>query len=71
MDRYLISLASDYVDLVDAMRTGRYCAEDLRQLDSQRQVAHRQLASYAGLSLSEDAYRYARSVLHAARAGGY
>ena len=71
MDTYLISLCQDYAAAVEAMRGGHYDAETLRALDSERQILHRQLAEYAGLSLSEDAYRYARNVLHAARAGGY
>ena len=69
-DDYLISLCQEYVAAVDAMRTGRYDADTLHSLDSARQVAHRQLAEHAGLLLSDDAYRYARNVLHAARAGG-
>lgn len=71
MDAYLIALCRDYVDLVDQMRHGQYSPEELRDLDSARQVAHQQLAQYAGLSLDDDAYQYARAVLHAARGGNY
>jgi len=71
MDDCLISLCRDYAAAVESMRGGHYDADTLRSLDSDRQILHRQLAEYAGLSLSDDAYRYARNVRHAARAGGH
>ena len=49
------------------MREGQYEPEELRDLDSQRQVTHEQLLEYTGLTRSTDMYQYARTVLHAAR----
>ena len=64
---YLISLCREYIDLVDAMRGGRYSAADMRDLDSQRQTTHNQLLEITGLSRRDDMYAYARSVVLAAR----
>jgi uncharacterized UPF0160 family protein len=71
MHPYLISLCEEYVQLVDAMRNGRYTSGELQQLDSQRQVTHNQLVQITGLDHSDDMYAHARAVLLAARAGGY
>lgn len=70
MDSYLISLAQDYVALVDAMQHGQYTRDELRTLDSDRQVLHNQLRQHTGLDPA-DMYQYCRAVLLAARAGGY
>ena len=70
MDRYLIGLASDYVELVDAMQHGQYQPHELRALDSDRQVLHNQLRQHTGLDPS-NMYQYCRAILLAARAGGY
>ncbi|MCS6888645.1 MAG: hypothetical protein NZQ09_10580 [Chloroflexus sp.] len=68
MDETFVTLCREYVALVDAMRTGRYTAGELHQLDRERQVAHTRLIELTGLPRTEDMYRYARAVLHAARA---
>lgn len=70
MDRYLIGLARDYVELVDAMQHGRYTRDELHTLDSDRQVLHNQLREYTGLD-PDDMHHYCRALLMAARAGGY
>lgn len=70
MDRYLLSLAKDYTELVDAMRHGQYQPHELRTLDSDRQVLHNQLRQHSGLD-PDDMYQYCRALLLAARAGGY
>ena len=62
---YLISLAREYVDLVDAMQNGRYTPEELRTLDSERQGAHNQLIAIVGVQ--PNMYTYARTVLLAAK----
>ncbi|NCC35587.1 MAG: hypothetical protein EOM24_26775 [Chloroflexia bacterium] len=71
MDRYLLSLCQDYVELVNRMRQGQYTPEEWQTLDRERQVAHRQLAEYAELREQDDAYAYARAVVLAARGGNY
>jgi hypothetical protein len=71
MHPYLISLCEEYVQLVDAMRHGRYTAAELRELDSQRQVTHNELCRITGLDPSDDMYAHAKAVLLAARAGGH
>ncbi len=70
MDPYLIGLARDYVDLVDAMGNGQYTRSELHTLDSDRQVLHNQLRQYTNLD-PDDMYAYCRALLLAARAGGY
>ena len=50
MHPYLISLCQEYVQVVDAMRHGRYTAAELRELDSQRQVTHNDLCRITGLA---------------------
>lgn len=71
MHPYLLSLCEEYVQLADMMRHGRYTAAELRDLDSQRQVTHNQLLQITGMDRIEDMYRYAKSVLRAARGGNY
>jgi hypothetical protein len=71
IDTYLISLCREYTTLVDAMRSGQHTTEEIRQLDSQRQVTHNEICRYTGQDRSADMYTYARAVLHAARAGGH
>jgi hypothetical protein len=71
MDTYLIGLCRDYVDLVD-MYSGRsdIPPEEMHEIDSQRQVTHRQICEHTGEPLSANMYRYAKTILHYARAGG-
>lgn len=60
---YLLSLCQEYIELVDMVRTGRYDADDWRELDSQRQVTHNQLLDITGLTRDDDMYAYARAVV--------
>jgi hypothetical protein len=69
MHPYLLSLCQEYVSLVNAMRQGGYTAEELRTLDSDRQVTHRQLMQLTGLEQHEDMYAHARAIILAARGG--
>lgn len=62
---YLLSLAAEYIELVDAMRNGRYTPDELRALDSERQVTHNALIDIVGTQ--PDMYAYARAVLLAAK----
>jgi cell division FtsZ-interacting protein ZapD len=59
----------EYVELVDSMGFGHYSRDELRELDSQRQVTHNQLLDITGLDRSEDMYAYAKAVLLAAQGG--
>lgn len=71
MDPYLISLAKEYCELVDGMRSGTFSLEELHELDSQRQTTHLELCRITGMSHSADMYRYARTVVLAARGGNF
>ena len=71
MHPYLLSLCAEYVQLVDAMRHGRYSDTELRELDSQRQTTHNQLIDVTRLTPRDDMYRYAKAVLLAAQAEGH
>lgn len=72
MDSYLIGLCLDYVELVEMYRSGsgQFAPEELHEIDSQRQVAHRQLCEYTKQGLDVDMVRHAKNILHYARAGG-
>lgn len=66
----LLVLASEYVELVEAMREGRYADdEEWRQLSSQRTVVHDELIQLTGLEERPAMYGYCRQVLSEARAG--
>jgi hypothetical protein len=65
-DPYLLSLAEEYVSYVDAMRSGSYTTEEIRQLDSQRQLTHNELRRHTGLD-PDDMYAYCRNLLWVAR----
>lgn len=64
-DAYLVSLCQDYCAYVDAMRGGQYTTEEIRAIDSQRQVVHDELCRITGKDRSEDMYAYARAVVRA------
>lgn len=70
MHPYLLSLCKEYIKLVDTMRSGQYTLEELRELDSQRQVTHNQLLELTDLEREDDMYAHARAVVIAARAQG-
>lgn len=69
VDSYLVSLCREYVEYVDAMRSGQYSIVEIRQIDSQRQIAHDELCRYTGYDRNVDMYAYAKRVLYAARGG--
>jgi hypothetical protein len=71
MDTHLIALCRDYVELVDLMRDSSVSRAELHQFDQQRQIAHIHLLEYTGMDRSVDMYRYARTVIHAARGMNY
>jgi len=56
VDEHLVLLCREYVTLVEAMREGQYEPEELRDLDSQRQVTHEQLLESTGLTRSTNMY---------------
>jgi hypothetical protein len=70
MHPYLVSLCQEYVELVDAMRGGQHPQEELREIDSQRQVTHNQLLEITRMTRADDMYAYAKAVILAAKTGG-
>ena len=71
MNDRVLSLCIEYTNLVDSMRHGRYDADELRSLDSDRLVLHEQLMEMTGLDRTTDMYRFARDEMHKARSQGY
>ncbi len=63
----LVILAREYIELVDAMRSGGYTTADLHELDSQRQYTHNELCRLTGYDRTVDMYRAARLIV---RQGG-
>lgn len=60
----LLALAGEYVELVEAMREGRYADdEEWRQLSSQRTVVHDELIRLTELEDRPAMYGYCRSLL--------
>ena len=59
----LIILAQEYIQTVDAMRSGQYTVDELRTLDSERQLLHDELCRLTGYSRRADMYRAARLIL--------
>lgn len=60
----LLALAGEYVELVEAMREGRYADdEEYRQLSSQRTVVHDELIQLTGLEERPAMYGYCRRLL--------
>ncbi len=62
---YLLSLAAEYVELVNTLKSGGYTRSEWRELDSQRQVTHNQLLDILNLTRDDDAdmYERARAIL--------
>lgn len=67
-EEYLLSLCREYIDTVDAMRSGSYTPADLHTLDSERQNLHNELCRLTGYGRNVDMYRAARLII---RDGGY
>lgn len=67
MTDHLVTLAREYIELVDAMRSGSYTTADLHELDSQRQYTHNELCRLTGYDRTVDMYRAARLIV---RQGG-
>ena len=70
IDPSLLSLAREYLDLIEQMRSGGYTIEEIRQLDSQRQWTHNDLLRLTGLDPADDMAAYCRRLLHVARGQG-
>lgn len=56
---HTVQIAREYVAVVDAMRSGQYTTDELRQLDSERQGLHNDLIRLTGYARSTDMYRAA------------
>jgi hypothetical protein len=67
MDEYTLTLAREYVQLVNA-RSSEH--EEWRAIDSQRQVAHNELCRILRIAKTEDMYRVCRNLIHQARSEG-
>lgn len=70
IDPQLFSLAKEYLDLIDSMRSGRYSTAELHQLDSDRQWLHNELIRLTGLDPADDMAAHCRRMLHIARGQG-
>jgi len=70
IDPTLLNLASEYLDLIEQMRSGGYTTEEIYQLDSQRQWVHNELLRLTGLDPADDMHAYCRRILHLARGSG-
>ena len=72
MDDIIVSLAREYVDLIDAMRAGVVDPQTLRDMEAQRGVLHEQLLSFLGESRMsvEDMYQRAKQIIRESRRRG-
>lgn len=68
MQEYIVSLAREYLETVDNIRSGRFTTDEIYQLDSQRQLLHNELCRITGYDRRIDMYRAARMII---RDGGY
>jgi hypothetical protein len=48
LDQYVLSLARDYLFYVDAMVSGEYSSDELRELSAQRSLCHNELIRLLG-----------------------
>jgi hypothetical protein len=56
-------LATEYIELVDIMRSGQYDGDEYRHLSSQRTLTHDELIRLTGLTDRKAMYGYCRSLL--------
>jgi len=68
VQEYIVSIAREYLETVDQIRSGRFSTEEIYQLDSQRQLLHNEMCRITGYSRNIDMYRAARMII---RDGGY
>ncbi len=54
------TLYQEYIELVDAMRSGSYSTDYLHTLDSDRQWHHNELCRLLRVDRTVDMYRYAQ-----------
>lgn len=69
IDAYIVSLCRDYIEAVDAMRSGLYTTEEIQVFDSQRILVHDELCRLLALDRSVDMYRRAKAILLHAKGG--
>ena len=67
-DSHVLTLAHEYLETVDQIRSGQFTTEEIYQLDSQRQLLHNELCRLTGYNRNVDMYRAARLII---RDGGY
>jgi hypothetical protein len=70
VDETLLSLAKEYLDLIESMRSGRFSITELHQLDGDRQWLHNELLRLTSIDPADDMAAYCRRLLHIARSSG-
>jgi len=67
VDSHTLQLLREYVEHVDAMRSGQFSPRELHTLDSERVLLHDRLCELLGIDRDIDMYRRARAILMHAR----
>ena len=57
------TLCQEYIELVDAMRSGSYSTDYLHTLDSDRQWHHNELCRLLRVDRTVDMYRYVQRIV--------
>lgn len=70
VDRHTLTLLREYVEHVDAMRSGQFTTDEIHTLDSERVLLHDRLCELLGIGHDVDMYRRATSILMYARGAG-
>jgi hypothetical protein len=67
--QHIVVLAEEYVELVEAMRSGQYDGDaEYRSLSSQRSLVHDRLIALTGITDRPAMYGYCRALLATSRA---
>ena len=69
MNEYLVSLAQEYLDLIDKLGSGMFSREDMSELDKQRQTTHYQLCDVLKVPHSHAFDMYSKAVEIVNRSG--
>ena len=67
VDQHTLTLLREYIEHVDAMRSGQYTTDETHILDSERILLHDRLCDLLGVGHDVDMYRRAKSILMYAR----
>lgn len=63
MNAHTLQLCREYIELVDAMRSGRYSMKEIYQLESQRLILHTDLCTLLKVEWNVDMYHLVRGIL--------